>query len=73
VPGVTFFAALRAWHLARSPAATVIGSLSAIIALSQTSLALGVWRPEVCTGALAAACCALLAFPVFVPRLAGAR
>ncbi|MFI5915945.1 hypothetical protein [Dactylosporangium sp. NPDC051541] len=73
VPGVTFFAVLRAWQLARSPAATIAFSLSAVIALSQVSLALGVWRPAVCTGAFAAACCALLAMPVFVPRLAGAR
>lgn len=73
VPGVTFFALLRAWHLARSPAAAVVASLSAVIALSQISLALGVWRPAICTGALAVACCALLAFPVFVRRLADVR
>lgn len=73
VPGVTLFALLRAWQLVRSPAATVTASLSAVIVLSQVSLALGVWSPAICTGALAAACVVLLALPVFVPRLTGVR
>ncbi|NMO52874.1 hypothetical protein HH310_16955 [Actinoplanes sp. TBRC 11911] len=68
VPGVALFAAMRAWRLVRSPAATITTSLSLLILVSQGALVAHLWAPEQATAVLAAASCAVLAGAVVMLR-----
>lgn len=73
VPGVALFAALRAWGLVRSPAATIAASLSLIIVLSQLALALRLWLPALGTTVLAVVSLAVLTLAVVTTGPAGER
>lgn len=73
VPGVALFAALRAWGLVRSPAATIATSLSLLIVISQAALALHVWSPAPGTTVLAAASLAVLTLAVVANGAPGDR
>jgi hypothetical protein len=68
VPGTALFAALRAWRLVRSPAASVATSLSIVTLLGQAALATHLWAPAVATEGLAVVCGLLL-----LPSIAGRR
>lgn len=68
VPGVALFAAMRAWQLVRSPAATIATSLSLLILISQGALVAHLWAPAHATAALAAASCAVLTGAVVMLR-----
>jgi hypothetical protein len=68
-PGVAVLAILQAWNLVRSPAATIVTSISTIIVLSQAVLAIHLWLPVILTGYLAAACLLLFAAAELLPRL----
>lgn len=71
VPGVALFAALRAWGLVRSPAATIATSLSLIIVISQVALALHHWAPAPGTTVLAVASLAVLTHTALTTGPAG--
>jgi hypothetical protein len=68
VPGVALFAAMRAWRLVRSPAATITTSLSLLILVSQGALVAHLWAPEQATAVLAAVSCAVLTAAVLMVR-----
>jgi len=73
VPGIALFAIVRAWQLVRSPAVSILTSISVIILISQVTLALGVWSPARGTGVLAVACAVLLVVALYASAPVGRR